>query len=212
MSQPPGSQHQRGLPIRESSHGPGSSSYLTQDTFQRIIRSQTSPVLTRKQVVVQRLFDPLAHQLSRIRQLHLLQLRYHLLGLLPPRHAVFLRVDGLQHRRYFLHLARGYRRPYVAIKMHRAALPQRFRVKLSQALHQPRHLSETNSRTPASPRSFKCRRKAVQLAWSSLAPSATASTSRKPSAFTPIATSSDTFRTSPPQLRFSHSPSRNTYG
>src|SRR5580698_8336933 len=47
------SQHQRGLPIREGSHSPGSSSYLTQHTFQRIIGSQTSPVLTRKQVVVQ---------------------------------------------------------------------------------------------------------------------------------------------------------------
>jgi hypothetical protein len=43
-------------------------------------------------------------------------------------------------------------------------------------------------------------------------PSATASTSRKPSSFTPIVTSSDTLRTSPPQLRFNHKPSRNRYG
>src|SRR4029453_17453076 len=64
---------------------------------------------------------------------------------------------------------------------------------------------------PSSPRSFKCRRKAVQLALSSFDPSATASTSRNPSSFTPIA-SSETLRTSPPQLRFNHKPSRNTYG
>jgi hypothetical protein len=61
-----------------------------------------------------------------------------------------------------------------------------------------------------SPRSFKCRRNDLQLAWSSFDPSATASTSRKPSSFTPIATSSDTFHTSPPQLRFNHKPSRDT--
>jgi hypothetical protein len=36
----------------------------------------------------------------------------------------------------------------------------------------PRHLSETNSRTPFSPRSFRYRRNAVQLAFSSFDPSA----------------------------------------
>ena len=64
---------------------------------------------------------------------------------------------------------------------------------------------------PSAPRSFKCRRNAVQLALSSFEPSATASTSRNPSPFTPIATNSETLRTSPPQLRFNHKPSRNTY-
>jgi hypothetical protein len=48
----------------------------------------------------------------------------------------------------------------------------------------------------AQSRSFSCRNKAVQLALSSFDPSATASTSRKPSSFTPIATNSETLRTS----------------
>ena len=99
------------------------SSHFPQDAFQRVVRSQRSPVLARKRVVIQRLFDPGAHQLRGIRQLHLFQLYRNLLGLLSRRHAIFLRMDGLEHGGYFLHPAGRHRRPYVAIKMHRAPLP-----------------------------------------------------------------------------------------
>ena len=44
----------------------------------------------------------------------------------------------------------------------------------------PKHLSETNSRAPFRPRSFRCCRNAVQPALSSFDPPATAKTSRNP--------------------------------
>ena len=72
------------------------SSHFPQDAFQRVVRSQRSPVLARKRVVIQRLFDPGTHQLRGIRQLHLFQLYRNLLGLLSRRHAIFLRMDGLE--------------------------------------------------------------------------------------------------------------------
>ena len=64
------------------------------------------------------------------------------------------------------------------------------------------------SLTPLSPRSTRWRRKADQPDLSSLAPSQIPRISRKPSELTALATSSETFRTSPAQLRFITIPSR----
>jgi len=68
-----------------------------------------------------------------------------------------------------------------------------------------------NSSVPPSPRCFRCFRNSRQLSLSSFAPSQTPSTSRYPPSFTPTATNTDTFRTSPPQLRFSQIPSSHVY-
>ena len=66
------------------------------------------------------------------------------------------------------------------------------------------------SSTPFNPRSTRWRRNADQPDLSSLAPSQMLRISRKPSALTPIATRSETLRTSPAQVRFMTMPSRNT--
>ena len=63
---------------------------------------------------------------------------------------------------------------------------------------------------PARPRCLRWPRNADQPFLSSFAPSQMPRISRKPSAETPIATSSDTLRTSPAQLRLSTTPSRYT--
>jgi len=77
--------------------------------------SQTAPVLPRKYVVIERLLNPSKHSRRYVRQLHLFQLRRDWFGFLARRRAIFLRVNGFQHRRNFFHFAGGYRRPHVAI-------------------------------------------------------------------------------------------------
>jgi hypothetical protein len=62
---------------------------------------------------------------------------------------------------------------------------------------------------PSKPRPLTSLRNALQ---SSLAPSQMPRISRKPWLLTPIATSKETLRTSPAQLRLSTMPSRNTHG
>ena len=62
--------------------------------------------------------------------------------------------------------------------------------------------------TPLRPRSSRCRRNADQPDLSSLAPSQMPRISRKPSELTALATSSETLRTSPAQVRFITMPSR----
>jgi hypothetical protein len=84
-------------------------------------------------------------------------------------------LDPGQHQRRdirFFHFARGHRRPHVAIKIYRAPPPQRFRIKLTEAFHQPQTLVGNKT-------TVGCRGNAVQLAFE---PSATARTSRKPEA------------------------------
>ena len=76
----------------------------------------------------------------------------------------------------------------------------------------PAHRSPTISRTPLSPRSIIPLKNCSQLAASSLMPSSTAITSRRPSASTPMATSTPAFSTCPPHERLCHTPSTNTYG
>src|SRR6185436_15054507 len=65
----------------------------------------------------------------------------------------------------------------------------------------PRQASEMMSCTPLSPRSTRWRRNADQPDLSSLAPSQMPRISRKPSELTALATSSETLRTSPAQVR-----------
>src|ERR1700677_2436116 len=53
---------------------------------------------------------------------------------------IFLGMDGFEHGCHFFYLAAWYRRPNVAIKMHYAALPLRFRIELGKVLHQTQAL------------------------------------------------------------------------
>jgi hypothetical protein len=76
----------------------------------------------------------------------------------------------------------------------------------------PAHRSPVTRRTPVSPREMSEETKLFQLAESSFMPSVTPITSRCPSDPTPIATSTLTFSTAPPQLRLCQTPSMNTYG
>src|ERR1700733_10645601 len=72
----------------------------------------------------------------------------------------------------------------------------------SEALSiKPRQASEMMSCTPARPRSTRWRRNADQPDLSSLAPSQMPRISRKPSELTALATSRETLRTSPAQVR-----------
>ena len=163
--------------------------------------SQASPVFPRKHIVAKRLFNPGCHQRRSIRQLDLLQFRGDLFRFLPCR-SIFLRANGFQHRRYFLNLARRHRRPYIPVKMHCAPLPQCFGIKLPEAFHQPQTLVRNEQPHAFQPPFFQvpqeCRPTRLvffrSFRYGQYFP--------KPSSFTPIATSSDTFRTSPPQLRF----------
>src|SRR6185436_7160260 len=66
----------------------------------------------------------------------------------------------------------------------------------------PRQASEMMSCTPLRPRSTRWRRNADQPDLSSLAPSQMPRISRNPSELTALATSRETLRTSPAQLRF----------
>ncbi len=129
-------QHSRRLTIRERARRSRSSSHFAQQPLQQVVRSQTPPVLALKRLVVRRLFDPGQHQRRRVGQFHLLQFRRNLLGLLPRGGAIFLSVNGLQHRRHFFHFAGRGRGLHVAIIAHRTPLPLRFRIKLPEALHQ----------------------------------------------------------------------------
>ena len=72
----------------------------------------------------------------------------------------------------------------------------------------PRQASLTINFIPARPRFFKCRRKPLQPALSSFAPSATPRILRYPVDDTPVATRTETFLTSPTQVRFNTMPSR----
>ena len=77
---------------------------------------------------------------TRLAEFHLAQLGDHKDGLCLRRLEIFLGVDGLQHRRDLAHLRRRYRRPNIAVKMDRAALPGRLWIKLHEALHQAQAL------------------------------------------------------------------------
>src|SRR5215472_16829226 len=71
-------------------------------------------------------------------------------------------------------------RAFNYLQVGRAPLPQRFRLKLSQAFHQQKTLVGNNQPHTREPAFFQIRNNAVQLALSSFEPSPTASTSRKP--------------------------------
>lgn len=62
--------------------------------FQRVVRPQTAPVLSRKRVVEQRLLDPRRYQRGCICQFHLFEFYSDLFRILPCSRAVFLRVNG----------------------------------------------------------------------------------------------------------------------
>ena len=81
----------------------------------------------------------------------------------------------------------GHRGEHVAQEMHPAALPGRAEQHRRDRLRSPRWASEMTSCTPPSPRAFNDRRNPVQKAPSSLSPTAKPSTSRRPSAATPVA-------------------------
>ena len=63
-------QHQRRFSIRKCPHCPRSSSHFPQRPLQRVVRSQTPPVLPREHVVIQHLFNPGHYARRSIRQLH----------------------------------------------------------------------------------------------------------------------------------------------
>src|SRR6202035_450013 len=94
----------------------------------------------------------------------------------------------------------------VAVEVHHAALVARLRQEIRDALD--KQASEMTSCTPLRPRSTRWRRNADQLDLSSLAPSQIPRISRNPSELTAEATSSETLRTSPAQLRCMTMPSR----
>lgn len=94
----------------------------------------------------------------------------------------------------------------VAIEMYHAALVAGLRQEIRDALDKAS--AGVASCTPLRPRSTRCRRNADQPDLSSLAPSQMPRISRNPSELTAEATSSETLRTSPAQLRFMTIPSR----
>jgi hypothetical protein len=70
-------------------------------------------------------------------------------------------------------------------------------LKLSQALDQSPALVGDEQPHSFQPAPSKCRQKPVELAWSSFDPSATVSTSRNPSLFTPIGIQGDVWAAVP---------------
>src|ERR1700677_2300757 len=114
-------------------------------------------------------------------------------------------MDGFEHSGDFFYLAGGYRRPHVAIKMHYAALPLRLRIKLGKVLHQTQALVGYEQLHPFKPRCFNSRRKFVQLALSSLAPSLTPKES-------PVPCPSSLMQISPICLHFSGASVRTSNG
>src|SRR4029077_20886722 len=117
-------------------------------------------------------------------------------------------MDGLEHMAHLADLGRRHVAEDVPIKMHHAALPSRLGQVLGRALHEAAAGIEMINRTPVRPRSTRCRRNADHPDLSSLAPSQIPRISRKPSELTALATSSETLRTSPAQLRFITMPSK----
>jgi hypothetical protein len=122
-------------------------------------------VLAGERIVVQRLVDSAQHQRGGIRQFHPFQLRSDFFRFLPCGCAIFLRMNRLSASPPLLSLCSwappsthsDKNAPHTAA----TALPDKIHRGFPPA---PKHLSETNSRTPFSPRSFKRRRSAVQLA------------------------------------------------
>ncbi len=192
-------QHQGRSTVREVANHPGPSPDLPVHPFQNIVGSDPGPVVSWKSHVGQRLVDSFPQDLSRRPQVHVQQLD----GLL-----ALLGLDGLEHRSDFRDLFPGHLGQDVPVEMEDATLPVSIRHALVYRLHQPSHLSLTISRTPERPRETRCRRNSTQLSLSSCMPSQTPTISLYPSAFTLIATRRAILRTSPPQVRFSQTPSR----
>jgi hypothetical protein len=97
-------------------------------------------VLRRHGIVTQRLSDAVLDDLGGLGQLHRPQLFNDQASLLLRRFGIFLGLDGLQHRCYFLHLADWHRRPDVAVEVHHAALPLRLGIEVAEVLDQPKAL------------------------------------------------------------------------
>src|SRR4029079_8747755 len=122
--------------------------------------------------------------------------------------AVLLGMNGFEHVTHFADFGGRHMAEDVPIKMTMQRC-QRACGRYSAALSiRPRQASEMMSCTPLSPRSARWRRNADHPDLSSLAPSQMPRISRKPSELTALATSSETLRTSPAQVRFMTMPSR----
>ena len=90
----------------------------------------------RKPVVRKRLLHTPLYPPRRGTQPHLFQLLYNFLCFCPRSFLVLRSVDSLQHQTHLLHLPPRHVTEHVPIEMNNAALPQSFRIKISQTLHQ----------------------------------------------------------------------------
>ena len=71
MPQPSRDQHERGMTVGEASNDLGSSTHLTQNSLKWIVGSDAPPVLRRKPVVAQGVFDALGHEQGGVLELQL---------------------------------------------------------------------------------------------------------------------------------------------
>ena len=127
-----------------------------------------------------------------------------------------LLVDGAHHARKVLggHArlgALGHSGKQVGHEVGAAALPAGSSKHRGDGVLQPLvGIGEVTSSTPLSPRAVNDRRKASQKAPSSLAPTSIPRIPRRPSALTPVATTTQTFTMRPPSRTFWVRPSSHT--
>lgn len=165
-------------------------------------------MLTREVIIAKRLCYAFANSPSCLVQLHMLKLICNSPGFLLGLSKVFLGMNGLEHSSHLFHPATRHNREDVSVKVNRTPLPPGIREVFAQRFNKSKAFIRYYPPNAFNPRFLPERKKLLQPSLSSLPPSTMPRMSRKPSIPTPMATRTETFRTSPPQLRLRHMPSK----
>ena len=123
---------------------------------------------------------------------------------------LLLGVNGFQHGGHGTHFAVGHMGEDITIKMHHATLPIGLRKHLCQGVNQSQARIRDDQSDPTQSPFLKLFKKRLPAGFILPMPSTTPTMRRQPSWSTPMAARTETFFTSPPQLRFSTMPSRYT--
>ena len=197
-------QHHGGVTVREASDDPCPAANLLHDALQSVIGPQTGPVFIWKIHVGQGLLHAFLHKLRRLFQLHSAKLfhyqaRFRARGLF-----IFLRVDRLQHGGYFTDMFPRAQIENVAIPMDHAALPFCLREEVPDDFVQAEAFIRNDQPHAFQPAVLQI---AQKVAPGLLVLAASLGDAQN---LTVSMTSTETFWTSPPQLRFRYTPSTNT--
>ena len=160
-------------------------------------------MLRRKIHIGQGFLDSVLHLFGSFGKLHRPEFFRYLERFFTSSILALLCMDRLEHKRYRFHLVTGRNRKYISVKMNCTTLISGIRKDFWNSFKHAEVLvanDQSNTSKPAFLQPYE--EKERQLSRSSFIPSAAPRISRQPSWLTPMATRTETFWISPPQLRF----------